>query len=104
MLLAAWQGREQEASGLIKATAQMAAEGGTGRLTGVAACASAVLHNGLGRYGAAREVFERDHLGFGPLVVAELAEAAARTGDTASVEACHRALRQDAAPAATTRG
>jgi DNA-binding CsgD family transcriptional regulator len=56
----------------------------------VAACASAVLYNGLGRYdaarGAAREVFERDHLGFGPLVVPELAEAAARTGDVASVK------------------
>jgi DNA-binding CsgD family transcriptional regulator len=91
MLLAAWQGREREASGLIEATAKMAAERGTGRLAGVAACASAVLCNGLGRYDAARdaarEVFERDHLGFGPLVVAELAEAAARTGDAASVEA-----------------
>jgi DNA-binding CsgD family transcriptional regulator len=91
MLLAAWQGREQEASGLIEATAQMATERGTGRLAGVAACASAVLYNGLGRYDAARdaarEVFERDHLGFGPLVVAELAEAAARTGDVASVKA-----------------
>jgi DNA-binding CsgD family transcriptional regulator len=69
----------------------MATEQGTGRLAGVAACASAVLYNGLGRYDdardAAREVFERDHLGFGPLVVAELAEAAARTGDVASVKA-----------------
>jgi DNA-binding CsgD family transcriptional regulator len=91
MMLAAWQGREQEASGLIEATAQMATERGTGRLAGVAACASAVLYNGLGRYDAARdaarEVFEHDHLGFGPLVVAELAEAAARTGDVASVKA-----------------
>jgi DNA-binding CsgD family transcriptional regulator len=88
--LAAWQGREHEASGLLEATAQMAAERGPGRLTSVAACASAVLYNGLGRYdaarGAAREVFERDHLGFGPLVVPELAEAAARTGDVASVK------------------
>jgi DNA-binding CsgD family transcriptional regulator len=91
MLLAAWQGREQQASGLIEATVQMATERGTGRLASVAACASAVLYNGLGRYDAARdaarEVFERDHLGFGPLVVAELAEAAARTGDVASVKA-----------------
>jgi DNA-binding CsgD family transcriptional regulator len=91
MLLAAWQGREQEASGLIEATARMATEHGTGRLAGVAACASAVLYNGLGRYDAARdaarEVFERDHLGFGPLVVGELAEAAARTDDVAGVKA-----------------
>ena len=50
-----------------------------------------MLDNGLGRYDAARdaarEVFERDHLGFGHLVVAELAEAAARTGDAALVQA-----------------
>jgi DNA-binding CsgD family transcriptional regulator/tetratricopeptide (TPR) repeat protein len=91
MMLAAWQGREREASELIKATVQDATESGTGRVTGFAACASAVVDNGLGRYDAARdavrEVFDRDHLGFGPLVVAELAEAAARTGDVAAVGA-----------------
>jgi DNA-binding CsgD family transcriptional regulator len=91
MMLAAWQGREQEASGLIEATVPMATARGTGVLAGLAACARAVLDNGLGRYDAARdaawEVFERDHLGFGHLVVAELAEAAARTGDAALVQA-----------------
>jgi DNA-binding CsgD family transcriptional regulator len=91
MLLAAWQGREQEASELIQASAQLAAERGRGRTAGFAACASAVLNNGLGRYDAARdaawEVFQRDHLALGPLVVAELAEAAARTGDVAAVRA-----------------
>ena len=62
-----------------------ATERGAGMLAGLAACASAVLYNGLGRYDAARDAarqaFERDQLGLGPLVVAELAEAAARTGD-----------------------
>jgi DNA-binding CsgD family transcriptional regulator len=91
MMLAAWQGREQEATGLIDATVQEATGRGTGILAGLAACASAVLDNGLGRYDAARdaarEVFESDHLGFGPLVVPELAEAAARTGDVAAVRA-----------------
>ena len=91
MMLAAWQGREQEASELIQATVPMATARGTGMLAGLAACARAVLDNGLGRYDAARdaawEVFERDHLGFGHLVVAELAEAAARTGDVALVQA-----------------
>jgi DNA-binding CsgD family transcriptional regulator len=91
MMLAAWRGREQEASALIEATVQEATRRGTGRLVGFAAYARAVLDNGLGRYDAARdaarEVFQRDHLGFGPLVVAELAEAAARTGDTAGVRA-----------------
>ncbi|HEY4462841.1 MAG TPA: LuxR C-terminal-related transcriptional regulator, partial [Streptosporangiaceae bacterium] len=91
MMLAAWQGREQQASGLIAATAQMAAERGTGMPAGLAACASAVLYNGLGRpdvaRDAARQAFEGDHLGLGHLVVPELAEAAARTGDVASVRA-----------------
>ena len=89
MLLAAWQGRENAASELIQAAAQMATGSGRGMLAGFAAYASAVLNNGLGRYDAARDAakpaFERDHLGFGRLVVAELAEAAARTGDVALV-------------------
>ncbi len=91
MMLAAWQGREQEASELIRATVQDAAGRGTGRLAGVAACASAVLDNGLGRYDAARDaalgVFRRDHLALGPMVVTELAEAAARTGEVSLVQA-----------------
>jgi DNA-binding CsgD family transcriptional regulator len=91
MMLAAWQGREHEASGYIDAIVQMATPRGTGRLVGLAACASAVLHNGLGQYDAARDAarqaFERDDMGFGHLVVAELAEAAARTGDMKLVKA-----------------
>src|SRR6202453_2805546 len=91
LLLAAWQGREQEASELIQATAQEAAGRGAGRLADMAACASAVLHNSLGRHDAARDatwkVFQRDQLALGQLVVAELAEAAARTGDVAAVRA-----------------
>jgi DNA-binding CsgD family transcriptional regulator len=90
MMLAAWQGREQEASTLIEATARRAAERGTGMLAGFAACASAVLDNGLGRYEAARDAarraFDRDDVTYGHMAVAELAEAAARTGDTAAVQ------------------
>jgi DNA-binding CsgD family transcriptional regulator len=90
-MLAAWQGRDQEASELIQDTARRAAERGAGRTAGFATCASAVLNNGLGRYETARdaawEVFQRDQLALGPLVVAELAEAAARTGDIAGVRA-----------------
>jgi DNA-binding CsgD family transcriptional regulator len=51
------------------------------------AYAAVVLHNGLGRFDAARDaarqVFERDLVGYGPLVVSELADAAYRTGDVA---------------------
>jgi DNA-binding CsgD family transcriptional regulator/tetratricopeptide (TPR) repeat protein len=91
MTVAAWQGREQEASELIQVTAQMATERGNGQWVGLAACASAVLDNGLGRYDAAGEAawraFEGDRLGLGRPAVAELAEAAARTGDVALVQA-----------------
>jgi DNA-binding CsgD family transcriptional regulator len=91
MMLAAWQGREQEASELIEAVVQIATERDAGILAGFAACAYAVLSNGLGHHDAARDaawrVFERDHLGYGHLVVPELAEAAARTGDAPLVRA-----------------
>jgi DNA-binding CsgD family transcriptional regulator len=91
MMLAAWQGREQDASELIQATIAEATPRGTGILTGSAAYASAVLGNGMGRYeaarDAARQVFEREDVIFGYLAVAELAEAAARTGQVAQVQA-----------------
>jgi DNA-binding CsgD family transcriptional regulator len=91
LIIAAWQGREKEASELIQATVQTATGRGTGRLAGAAAYASAVLNNGLGRYDAARDavwgVFQRDHPALSQMVVAELAEAAARTGDTTLVRA-----------------
>jgi DNA-binding CsgD family transcriptional regulator len=89
MMLAAWHGREHEASELIEATAQEATRHGAGVLVGLAASATAVLANGLGRYDTARdaawEVFEQDGVAAGPLVVAELAEAAARTGEVTLV-------------------
>lgn len=49
-----------------------------------------VLYNGLGRQDAARaaqRVFERQPVGYGPLVVSEQSEAAARAGDVALVRA-----------------
>src|ERR1700722_16068848 len=87
--LAAWAGREAPASELIEAMLRESTEHGLGRTVDFATYASAVLYNGLGRYGAARDaawqVFERDQLEYGPFVVPELAEAASRTGDTALV-------------------
>ena len=91
MMLAAWRGREREASELIEATLQEATVRGQGRLVSFAACASSVLYNGLGRHDDARDAawraFEPDHVGYGPFVVPELAEAASRTGDVALVRA-----------------
>jgi DNA-binding CsgD family transcriptional regulator len=89
MALAAWQGQEAPASELIEATSRAATARGLGRMVDFAAYASSVLHNGLGRHDLARDAawraFVRDDLGYGPLVVPELAEAAARTGDVALV-------------------
>jgi ATP/maltotriose-dependent transcriptional regulator MalT len=91
MTLAAWQGQEARASELIEATSRAATARGLGRMINVAACASSTLYNGLGRHDAARDAawraFERDELGYGPMVVPELAEAASRTGDEALVRA-----------------
>ena len=87
MLLAAWRGQEAQASELIEGASQEATEHGLGRFVALAAHASAVLYNGLGRHDAAREAawraFERDQVGFGAFVVSELAEAASKTGDAA---------------------
>jgi DNA-binding CsgD family transcriptional regulator len=87
MILAAWRGQEERASELIKATAEEAA---AHRWTSNA-YARSVLYNGLGRHDAARdaarEVFQDDLVGRGPLLVPELAEAASRTGDTALLDA-----------------
>jgi tetratricopeptide (TPR) repeat protein len=91
MMLWAWRGQERAASERIEATVRVAAARGQGRTVHMAAYASSVLYNGLGRHDLAREAawraFARDELGYGPLVVPELAEAASRTGDVALVRA-----------------
>jgi DNA-binding CsgD family transcriptional regulator len=91
MILMAWRGQQTRASELIEATLREPTDRGLGMMVDVAIYASAVLDNGLGRHGAARDaarrVFELDPLGAGPFVVPELAEAASRTGDTALVAA-----------------
>jgi DNA-binding CsgD family transcriptional regulator len=84
-LLAAWQGRPQEASELIQATVREATARDAGYVVGFANCAAAVLYNGLGRYGDARDAvwpaWQRQPVALGVFAVPELAEAAARTGE-----------------------
>jgi DNA-binding CsgD family transcriptional regulator len=91
MALAAWRGQEAQASELIEASLQEGTALGLGRLVDYATHAGAVLYNGLGRHDAARDAawqaFGRDPVGYGPLLVPELAEAASRTGDVALVRA-----------------
>src|SRR4029077_15948580 len=90
MTLAAWRGDEALASELIEASAgEAAAHGGssTGYATAVLhnGRARAVPNNGPGRHGvardAARPLFERDAVGYGPFLLPELAEAASRTDE-----------------------
>ncbi len=90
MMLVAWRGQEARARELVEASRRAALGQGADAVMPYVGCASAVLHNGLGRHGealvAAREVFEHDPCGLGPFVVPELAEAAARTGDRGTVD------------------
>jgi DNA-binding CsgD family transcriptional regulator len=86
MILAAWRGHEPEASELIQATAEEAAA----RRWTSHNYARSVLSNGLGRHDAAREAaweaFQPDPVGYGSLLVPELAEAASRTADRPLLE------------------
>ncbi len=87
VLVAVWRGQEAKATELLEAIRREASERGMGRFVTNLTYLESVLSNALGRYEAAREAvwqaFERDELGFGSLIVAELAEAASRTGDAA---------------------
>jgi len=87
VLLAVWRGDVAKSTELLEATRREAKERGMGRFVTNLTYLESVLDNGLGRYEAAREAawqtFERDELGFGSLIVPELAEAASRTGDAA---------------------
>ncbi len=86
MILCAWRGDAARASALIDTRAEDAAA----RRWTSTNYARAVLSNGLGRYDdaleAAREAFQPDPIGYGTLLVPELAEAASRTGERALLE------------------
>jgi len=85
MLLAAWQGRQKEASELIQATVREGTARDQGFVIAFAHCAAAVLYNGLGRYldarDAGRQAWLRRPVALGVFAVPELAEAAARSGE-----------------------
>jgi DNA-binding CsgD family transcriptional regulator len=86
MILAAWRGQESQAAEVIESSSEEAA---TRRWTSNN-YARAVLYNGLGRHEAARaaawEAWRSDPIGYGSLLVPELAEAAPRTADRAQLE------------------
>jgi DNA-binding CsgD family transcriptional regulator len=100
LALEAYRGREAQASELIDKTIATARANGQGRIVAFATYASAVLYNGIGRYALARDaaqrVIEQDVIGYGSLVIAELAEAASRTGDADLLEQALAWMRERA--------
>jgi DNA-binding CsgD family transcriptional regulator len=106
MMIATWRGREAEAPRLIDAVSQASAASGLGLMVDFCVYARSVLYNGLGRYDAAldaaQRAFELRPIGYGPLVLSELAEAAAKTGDAglaqAALESASRRARVTPTP------
>jgi DNA-binding CsgD family transcriptional regulator len=84
MLLDAQRGDEAAASALIDSATASATARGEGRVLALAGYASAVLHNGLGRYDIALEAARRGSddpdQGYAAPALAELVEAASRAG------------------------
>jgi DNA-binding CsgD family transcriptional regulator len=101
MLLAALRGTDEAASTSIAAARDEACELGQGRIVTFADYAGAVLNNGLGRHdlaaSAALDVFDRDVVGgYQMMAIAELAEAASRTGDTELLSAAAKRMSERA--------
>ncbi|WP_228718087.1 AAA family ATPase [Kitasatospora acidiphila] len=87
-LISAYRGRERPALELIEVMERDGEQRGLGRLTAMAACARAVLHNGLGNYPLAMEAAlqggEYQDLVVHHWTCSELVEAASRVGDRAA--------------------
>ena len=95
LLLAAWRGQEAAALRAIEAGIRDARARGFDRPIGFAHWATAVLYNGLGRYGdalpAAQSACGSEQLGLSGFALTELVEAAARSHNP---EVASNALRQ----------
>ncbi len=106
LLVAAWRGREAEAVRLIAADTADPAAGGDGQRPTAVGWATAVLNNGLSRYDEALIASEQaseelDDLGLVTWVLAELIEAAARTGAHDRASGALRRLSEATSAAAT---
>jgi len=104
--LAALRGHEDPALALINGTARDAALRGEGLGVAMAKWAAAVLHNGLGRYAQALAAAEEAIEHSGPLALAgwpmaELVEAAARSGQSGRADGAMRTLSRIAEAAGT---
>ncbi|MFE0513715.1 LuxR C-terminal-related transcriptional regulator [Streptomyces sp. NPDC058964] len=98
LVLAAWRGRESQALDLISTTIEEVRARGEGRSLALAECATALLYNGLGRYAAALPAAARacryEDLGVFGWALAELIEAAARSGQPETAAAALETLTE----------
>jgi len=106
LALAAWHGRPADAAALIDASLEEATARGEGMGWTLIHNAEAVLYNGLGRYedalkAAARAAEHPAELGFATLVLPELVEAAARSGEGDQAVAALQRLTDGAEAAGT---
>ena len=98
IVLANWRGRDAEAVALIEARRQDVLQRGEGLWLAATDWGTAIRHNGLGRYEDALAAAERAAaaargLGPGILLLAELIEAAARSGQRAARDRSARTTR-----------
>jgi len=106
LLLLAWRGQESEATALVQATVRGASARGEGQALAVAHCADAVLLNGFARYDEALEAARKgsaylpDHT-FRNWSLAELVEAAVRSGETEAATEAFERLAQTTGPCGT---
>ena len=104
--LAAWHGREDEAAALIEAARGEVSLRGEGIGITVIEWSNAVLYNGLSRYDEALAAAEQgsrypDELGLATWSMAELIEAAARTGQPGHAAGALRSLSETTSAAGT---
>jgi DNA-binding CsgD family transcriptional regulator/tetratricopeptide (TPR) repeat protein len=106
--LAAWRGREAEASELIEANVEDVTGRGEGMGLIISYHARALLCNGLGRYAEARVMAERacehEDLGVFAWALTELVEAAARSGEPAVAAGALQRLSETTQVAGTDWG
>ena len=97
LFLAAWRGRQDTVSELVRTYVPVATARGEGMGLSIINYSSAVLHNSLGQYEEAMAAAERgagysQELGFGTWSLVELVEAAARSGHPDRAAEAHELL------------
>ncbi len=106
MFLAALRGRDAEAGPLLESTLAAATAGGQGTAVTFARWMTGALYNGLGRYADAEAATRQASQGMPEIIVAswalaELIEAATRTGNTALAASAAGQLAEATQPAGT---